>query len=86
MDDFFVFGKFFDVYLKNFATILKRCKENNLLLNWEKNQFIVTNGLVVGHLVGHLVSKCNIEIDKVKIELIFQLFISKTVKYIYSFS
>ncbi|GJR39166.1 reverse transcriptase domain-containing protein [Tanacetum coccineum] len=36
MDDFLVFGSSFDHCLKNLKKMLKRCKETNLVLNWEK--------------------------------------------------
>ncbi|CAL2239192.1 unnamed protein product [Prunus armeniaca] len=29
------------------------CKEKNLVLNWEKCQFMVTSGIVLGHIVSH---------------------------------
>ncbi|XP_042972919.1 uncharacterized protein LOC122304715 [Carya illinoinensis] len=58
-----------------------KCEEKNLLLNWEKCQFMVTSGLVLGHLV----SEHGIEVDRGKIELISQLPIPKIVKDIRSF-
>jgi len=33
MDNFFVFGSFFDDYLSNLSEMLKRCREKNLTLN-----------------------------------------------------
>lgn len=36
MDDFSLFGAFFELCLDNLDTILKRCVERNLVLNWEK--------------------------------------------------
>ena len=33
MDDFSVFGDSFDLYLVNLDRVLKRCEENNLVLN-----------------------------------------------------
>jgi len=36
MDDFSMFGPSFDSCLKNLNGFLKRCKETNLVLNWEK--------------------------------------------------
>lgn len=35
MDDFTVYGKDFQVCLKNLETVLQRCLEHNLVLNWE---------------------------------------------------
>ncbi|XP_058764403.1 uncharacterized protein LOC131637848 [Vicia villosa] len=42
MDDFSVFGPSFDLCLKNLDTVLSRCVESNLVLNWEKCNFMVT--------------------------------------------
>jgi hypothetical protein len=41
MDDFFVFGSSFDNCLHNLSLMLKRCKETNLILSWEKSHFMV---------------------------------------------
>ncbi|GKA26825.1 reverse transcriptase domain-containing protein [Tanacetum coccineum] len=41
MDDFSVFGSTFDHCLKNLEKMLKRCEETNLVLNWEKCNFMV---------------------------------------------
>ncbi|XP_057969429.1 uncharacterized protein LOC131158577 [Malania oleifera] len=57
------------------------CEEKNLLLNWKKCQFMVSSGLVLGHLV----SKHDIEVDRAKVELISQLPIPRTVTDIHSF-
>ncbi|XP_024200629.1 uncharacterized protein K02A2.6-like, partial [Rosa chinensis] len=48
MDDFSVFGKDFDTCLENLGLILERCVETNLVLNWEKCHFMVTQGIVLG--------------------------------------
>ncbi|XP_061340082.1 uncharacterized protein LOC133286654, partial [Gastrolobium bilobum] len=55
MDDFSVFGSDFDVCLGNLDSVLKRCQDCNLVLNWEKCHFMVTEGIVLGHKVflGH---------------------------------
>ncbi|CAN6583792.1 unnamed protein product [Malus baccata var. baccata] len=66
MDDFSVFGDSFDGCLENLTIILKRCVETNLVLNWEKCHFMVRQGIVLGHIV----SKRGIEVDKSKIDLI----------------
>ena len=42
MDDFSVFGKSFDQCLFHLDVVLKRCTETNLILNWEKCHFMVT--------------------------------------------
>ena len=36
MDDFSVFGYSFDNCLSNLSSVLQRCEETNLVLNWEK--------------------------------------------------
>ncbi|KAK1666577.1 hypothetical protein QYE76_054736 [Lolium multiflorum] len=69
MDDFTVYGQSFDDCLKNLETVLKRCAENNLTLNWEKCHFLVREGIVLGHLV----SERGIEVDKAKVEVIAKL-------------
>lgn len=45
MDAFFVFGNTFDNFLDNLNVIIKRCIEMNLVLNWEKYHFMVTEGI-----------------------------------------
>jgi len=49
MDDFYVFGTSFDDYLAKLALVLERCEKTNLILNWEKCQFMVNKGIVLGH-------------------------------------
>ncbi|KAL3577368.1 hypothetical protein D5086_022651 [Populus alba] len=61
--------------------VLSRCEEKNLVLNWEKCHFMVTNGIVLGHIV----SSKGIEVDKSKIELIANLPTPKSVKDVRSF-
>ena len=81
MDDFSVFGQSFESCLKNLGFVLKRCKETNLLLNWEKCQFMVQEGIVLGHKI----SRKGIEVDKAKIEVIEKLSPPTTVKGVRSF-
>ena len=69
MDDFSVYGTTFDHCLENLDRVLQRCQEKDLILNWEKCQFMVREGIVLGHLV----SERGIEVDKAKIEVIEQL-------------
>jgi len=69
MDDFSVFGSSFDSCLSNLTLVLKRCQETNLVLNWEKCQFMVKEGIVLGHQI----SAKGIKIDKAKVEIIEQL-------------
>ena len=42
IDDFSVYGSIFKNCLKNLETVLQRCQDNNLTLNWEKCHFKVT--------------------------------------------
>ncbi|KAL4379956.1 hypothetical protein GQ457_02G024980 [Hibiscus cannabinus] len=52
MDDFSVSGDNFDTCLGNLAKVLKRCEESDLVLNWEKCHFMVTEGTVLGHKIS----------------------------------
>ena len=81
MDDFSVFGASFDQCLENLNTVLKRCVDSNLVLNWEKCHFMVTEGVVLGHKI----SAKGIEVDKAKVEIIEKLPPPKNVKGIRSF-
>jgi hypothetical protein len=81
MDDFSVIGKTFDHFLKNLDKILQRSQEKDLVLNWEKCHFMVREGIVLGHLV----SKRRIEVERAKIEVIQQLSPPVNVKGIRSF-
>ena len=49
MDDFSVYGTFFDDFLSNLDRVLQRCEETNLVLNWQKCHFMVNEGIVLGH-------------------------------------
>ncbi|GJT07713.1 reverse transcriptase domain-containing protein [Tanacetum coccineum] len=81
MDDFSVFGNSFGTFLSHFDKILKRCKDTNLCLNWEKSRFMVKEGIVLGHKI----SKNGIEVDKAKVDVIAKLPHPTTVKVIWSF-
>jgi len=81
MDDFSVFGDSFDDCLTKLKKVLSRCEEKNLVLNWKKCHFMVTNGIVLGHII----SSKGIEIDKSKIELIANLPAPKSIKDVRSF-
>ena len=81
MDDFSVFGDSYEGCLENLRRVLEMCQENNLMLNWEKFHFMVTQGIVLGHIV----SREGIEVDKAKVELISNLPTPKCVKDIRSF-
>ncbi|RDX85928.1 Retrovirus-related Pol polyprotein, partial [Mucuna pruriens] len=69
MDDFTVYADSFEACLSNLSKVLKRCVDTNLVLNFEKCQFMVTEGIVLGHLV----SNRGIEVDKSKIDVITSL-------------
>ena len=81
MDDFSVFGDSFDNCLKHLSLVLRRCQEINLVLNWEKCHFMVTEGIVLGHRI----SSKGIEVDKAKVEVIEKLPPPTNVKAIRSF-
>nr|GFB75226.1 DNA-directed DNA polymerase [Tanacetum cinerariifolium] len=76
MDDFSVFGNSFSTCLTNLENMLKRCEDTKLALNWEKSNFMVKEGIVLGHKI----SKKRIEVDKEKIEVISKLPHPTTVK------
>ncbi|RDX96097.1 Retrovirus-related Pol polyprotein, partial [Mucuna pruriens] len=69
MDDFMVYANSFDACLENLPKVLTRCIDTNLVLNFEKWHFMVTEGIVLGHLV----SNKGIEVDKLKIDIIISL-------------
>nr|GFB03902.1 DNA-directed DNA polymerase [Tanacetum cinerariifolium] len=52
MDDFSVFGNSFSQCLTNLENMLKRCEDTKLALNWEKNHFMVKEGIVLGHKIS----------------------------------
>jgi hypothetical protein len=81
MDDFSVFGSSFHECLHRLTLVLVRCKEKNLVLNWEKCHFMVKQGIVLGHVISHR----SIEVDKAKVDLISNLPPPHTVKEIHSF-
>ena len=69
MDDIIVYGGSFEECLINLETVLHICIEKNLVLNWEKCHFMVNKGIVLGHII----SKKGIKVNKAKIELISKL-------------
>jgi hypothetical protein len=81
MDDFSIFGSSFEECLHHLTLVLVRCKEKNLVLNWEKCHFMVKQGIVLGHVVSHK----GIEVDKAKVDLISNLPPPLAVKEIHSF-
>ena len=81
MDDFTVHGDSFDACLAHLALVLDRCIETNLVLNFEKCHFMVEQGIVLGHVV----SKKGIEVDKAKIDVISSLPYPTNVREVRSF-
>ncbi|RDY04948.1 Retrovirus-related Pol polyprotein from transposon 17.6, partial [Mucuna pruriens] len=69
MDNFMVYADSFDACLENLSKVLTRCMDTNLVLNFEKCHFMVTERIVLGHLV----SNKGIEVDKSKIDIITSL-------------
>ena len=69
MDDVTVYGGSFEECLINLETVMHRCIEKNLVLNWEKCHFMVNQGIVLGHII----SNKGIEVDKAKFEMISKL-------------
>ena len=45
MDDFSLLGSSFDSCLENLRSVLVRCEETNLVLNWEKCHFMVQESI-----------------------------------------
>ena len=81
MDDFTVYGSSFDQCLKNLETVLQRCQDKQLALNWEKCHFMVTEGIVFGHKI----SATGLEVDQSKVSIIKTLAPPTTVKGVRSF-
>ncbi|XP_042028736.1 uncharacterized protein LOC121775758 [Salvia splendens] len=69
MDDFTVYGDDFDQGLHSLNRVLERCRQKDLVLNFEKCHFMVTEGIVLGHIV----SSRGIEVDLAKIAVIARL-------------
>ncbi|RDX81264.1 Retrovirus-related Pol polyprotein from transposon 17.6, partial [Mucuna pruriens] len=69
INDFTVYSDSFDACLENLSKVLTRCIDTNLVLNFEKCHFMVTKGI----LLGHLVSNRGIKVDKSKIDIITSL-------------
>ena len=65
MDAITVYGECFDECLVHLETVLHRCIQKNIVLNWEKCHFMVNQGIVLGHII----SERGIEVDKAKVEL-----------------
>ncbi len=81
MDDFYVLCDMFDYCLLNLSRSLQRCDQDNLVLNWEKCDFIVIEVTVLGHKV----SLKRIKVDKAKIEVIKNFSTPISIKGVWSF-
>ena len=81
MDDFSIYGSSFEKCLENLETVLQRCQDKNLALNWEKCHFMVTEGIVLGHKI----STIELEVNQAKVSFIKTLLPPTTVKGIRSF-
>nr|GEU78057.1 reverse transcriptase domain-containing protein [Tanacetum cinerariifolium] len=76
IDDFSVFGNSFENCLSYLDKMLQKCEDTNLSLNWEKSHFMVKEGIVLGHKI----SKNEIEVDRAKVDIIAKLPHPTTVK------
>ncbi|RDX70965.1 Retrovirus-related Pol polyprotein, partial [Mucuna pruriens] len=65
LDDFTVYADSLDACLENLSKVLTRCIDTNLVLNFEKCHFMVTEGIMLGHLVSNI----GIEVEKSKIDI-----------------
>nr|GFA88334.1 reverse transcriptase domain-containing protein [Tanacetum cinerariifolium] len=81
MDDFSVFGNYFETCLSRLDKMLQRCEDTKLCLNWEKSHFMVKEGIVLGHKI----SRNGIKVDKAKDDVITKLPYPTTVKGVRSF-
>ncbi|RDX89394.1 Retrovirus-related Pol polyprotein, partial [Mucuna pruriens] len=69
MDSLTIYVDSFDARLENLSKVLRRYIDMNLIQNFEKCHFMVTEGI----MLGHLVSNKGIEVDKSKIDIISSL-------------
>nr|GEV84472.1 reverse transcriptase domain-containing protein [Tanacetum cinerariifolium] len=81
MDDVLVFGDSFSSCLSHLDTMLQRCEDTNLVINWKKCHFMVKEGIVLGHKI----SKNGLEVDRSKVDVIAKLPYPMTVKGVRSF-
>lgn len=66
VDHFLVSRNTFDQCLKTLGNVFKRCESTNLVLNWQKYYFMVTEWIVLGYRV----SSKDLEVDQEKVKLI----------------
>jgi len=81
IDDFFMFGDSFLVCLHHLSLVITRYKKKKFDPRRREMPLMVQQGIVLGHVI----SKKGIEVDKVKVDLIAHLLPSKSVKDIRSF-
>ena len=62
MDDFLVYGSSFENCLEILETVLQRCQDKNLALNWKKCHFMVTEDIILGHKIF----AAGVEVDQEK--------------------
>ena len=66
MDGFSLYGSSFENCLENLETMLQRCQDKSLAINWEKCHFMINEGIVLGHKI----SATRLEVDQAKIYVI----------------
>lgn len=81
VDDITIYENSFDECLSSLELIMKRCIQTKLVLNYEKCHFIARHNIVLGHLV----SSNRIELDKAKVDVIYNLSYPTCVRNIRSF-
>ena len=81
IDDFSVFENDFNSCLTHMTKILEVYIRKRLMLSWEKSHFMVREGVVFEHII----SGKRLEVDKAKIEVIQNLPLLGTVRYLRSF-
>lgn len=81
MDDFIVYGDFFNEALENLEKFLVICKETNLSLSHEKCFMMFNEGIVLGH---HILGD-GIKVDSSKVEVISKLSVPSCQKDVRSF-
>ena len=81
MDDFTVYGSGFEQCLHNFGVVLRRCQDKNLALYWEKCNFMVIEGI----FLGHMIFEARLKVDQEKVSIIRNMMPPTTVKGIRSF-
>ena len=81
MDDITIYRGIFEECLINLENVMHRCIEKNMVLNWEKCHFMVSQGIVLGHII----SVKGIKVDKEKIDLISKMPSPRNIKTVRQF-